>query len=235
MQKKNSRITLAGGVALAALLALSGCGGVAGAALVPSAEPEATSAPETTDDTDDDADADAGSAGTDLTFEAGQNLPSSEKPQLGDPFVGHPGWVVRSSDDGQGSWSYTTADTLCTLIFMQQVITMPEAADGGATTQGDDESTTDIYLASVLKTTPENIGDLAVDGTFRNGLNPSAVVESRVVTGTYQDGYEWMISARAFAQPMAGLYAYVSCAPDADSAAVFADVVDHVSIFPALG
>lgn len=44
-----------------------------------------------------------------------------------------------------------------------------------------------------------------------------------------------MISARAFTKPMAGLYAYVTCAPDADSAAVFTDVVDHVSIFPSLG
>lgn len=185
MQKKNSRITLAGVVALAALLVLSGCGGVAGAALVPSAEPEPTSAPDTTEDTDDtDTDTDAGSAGTDLTFEAGQNLPSSENPQLGGPFVGHPGRVVRSYDDGQGSWSYTTADTLCTLIFQQQSL------DGGMITEGDDESTTDSYLAFVLTTTPENIGNLAADGTFKNGMNPIAVVESRVVTGTDQDGSE---------------------------------------------
>ena len=64
---------------------------------------------------------------------------------------------------------------------------------------------------------------------------PLTPVETRVVSGTDPDGQEWMISARAFAKPMAGLYAYVSCAPDADSAAVFTDVTEHVSIFPSLG
>ena len=218
--KRNCKPISAAVIAIVAAMTLSGCiqlsdflpGNGSGS----SPEPGGNSTPS--------ADPPAGTI-TDLSFEAGELLSDGARPELGDPFFTDDYWSLTSPDDGNGHWSYTGNDSLCTLGFTQQLL------DSSLTVDGDDRATTDNYLAYVIGVTPEVIAIGAIDGAVTYGLTGSPErAQTRVISGAFDDGNHWVISARGFNHAAVGMHLQVVCAPGSDYVSISNDAFGRISI-----
>ena len=71
----------------------------------------------------------------------------------------------------------------------------------------------------------------AIDGAVTYGLTGSSErAQTRVISGTFDDGYHWVISARGFNHAAVGMYLEVVCAPDSDYASISNDAFGRISI-----
>jgi hypothetical protein len=242
---RHSRASLASRVALAALLALaalplSGCL----ASLIPAEAPARTTEspratptiepdaePSTRPDTGEDADADtdtdaavppSGGGGT-ITFTQGNDLDSATYVSWTDGLMMDDGWTIEAADDGQGNWSYRTADGTCVARFWQG-LTESQVSP----VVGDDRATTDILLALTLGTDTANITAHAGDASFSYLLGGEGSVDNRSIRGGEGDR-QWILSARAFAAVGIGVTVLVDCT-GGDPDAVLAEVNEKNAI-----
>lgn len=218
------RIALRTGTAaivLGALLPLAGCLSLSipdGAEVTPIAPLPSATAPLTPPSTAPES-ADLPDA---LDFTDGAELSPADHIEWGDSLMFDDAWVGIAPDDGQGGWTYGTADGACTAQFWQGYISdVP-------TPVGDDRLGSDAMLAMLLGTDAATVAPIAVDGLFGYLLGGNPGVEHRQVQGQ-QDGRDWIIAARAFTTAGAGLYVIVDCT-GGDVGAVFAEVVEKSPI-----
>lgn len=202
---------------LAAALSLSGClyAQIPGDTEV-SAEP--TDAPSS----DAPADEPSGELPAGLSFAEGQELPSSAYVEWGDGFLADDGWVTESPDDGNGGWSYATADGSCTAQFWQG------RTSDVAVVDGDDSASSDAILAVLLQSTAAEITPLATTEEFSYQAGGSGGVENRQVVGA-EGERTWVMAARAFTAVGVGLYVIVDCATG-DAGAIMAEVTEKNAV-----
>ncbi|MBT2483863.1 MULTISPECIES: hypothetical protein [unclassified Microbacterium] len=192
-----SRIAAAAVVAVA-LLPLSGCL----SAQIPTTQPSETtpsSEPEATGEPTDDP---AGSAT--VTFDEGADLPTTAYIEWGDGFMADEAWKTVSPDDGNGGWTYGTADDSCTAQFWQGRISDVPVVEG------DDSMSSDAILGVLLDSPTEEITAVATTGEFSNQIGGTGGVETRQVIGAEGDR-TWLMAARAFTNVGVGLYVIVDC------------------------
>ncbi|MDQ1128817.1 hypothetical protein [Microbacterium sp. SORGH_AS_0888] len=185
---------------LAATL-LSGCGVIDAVLGQKAPAPAATpSAPATSPDPTD----------TGLTFEAGATLDPGEKPQWGDPFLADKRFTVSTPDTGTGSWSYLDTTTQCVIGYWQGTLTGLPGADT------DDLALTDALLATQFSATVADIEQYANERISFASLDRGPV-EARSVAGSdSSSGKTYIVAARAFGAPDAGLVASLDCPAGVD-------------------
>lgn len=160
---------------------------------VPSIEPEGTDEP-----------TDEPSGGTTLTFAEGLELSDSAYIEWGDGFLADDAWKTVAPDDGNGGWTYGTADDTCTAEFWQGRITDVPVVEG------DDSASSDAILGVLLQSSTADITAVATTSEFSYQVGGTGGVENRQVVGTDGDR-TWMMSARAFTAVGVGLYVIVDC------------------------
>lgn len=157
-----------------------------------------------------------------LAFEDGAMLPESAYIEWGDSLMADDGWEVTSPDDGNGTWTYGTADGTCTAQFWQGFTGDVE------TEPGNDSVSSDAILATILQTDVASVTEHAVDGAFSYQVGGNADVEQRQLAGE-QDDRAWTMAARAFTATGVGVYVIVDCT-GGDVDAVFSEVVEKNAI-----
>lgn len=157
-----------------------------------------------------------------LTFAAGQELPATAYIEWGDGFMTADGWVSVSPDDGNGGWTYGTADGTCTARFWQGL------APDVPVVPGDDSASSDAILGALLQSTTAEITALATTGEFSYQVGGAGGVENRQLTG--EDGERtWIIAARSFTATGVGLYVIVDCT-GGDANSILAEVVERNAV-----
>ncbi|CAH0243547.1 hypothetical protein SRABI76_03062 [Microbacterium oxydans] len=200
----------------AATLSLSGCL----YAQIPDEVPTIDVA--TTDEPDAPADEPAGDLPRTLGFAEGQELSPTVSVEWGDGLLVDDGWVTESPDDGNGGWSYATADGSCTARFWQGLTSDVAVVDG------DDSASSDAILAALLRSTAAVITPLATTGEFSYQVGGSGGVENRQIVGA--DGERtWVMAARAFTAIGVGLYVIVDCSTG-DAATIMSEVTDKNAV-----
>ncbi|WP_334152662.1 hypothetical protein [Microbacterium sp.] len=157
-----------------------------------------------------------------LGFAEGAELPTTAYIEWGDGLMTDDGWVTESPDDGNGGWSYATADGSCTAQFWQG------RTSDVAVVAGDDSASSDAVLAVLLQSTAAEITPLATTGEFSYQVGGSGGVEHRQVVGA-EGERTWVMAARAFTAVGVGLYVIVDCSAG-DAAAIMAEVADKNAI-----
>ena len=161
-----------------------------------------------------------------LSFEAGNDLPAGSLPQFGENLSGNTDWQVSATDDGTGSWAYTSSDGLCQAIFNQNRLD-----DSVAVLPDDDRATTDALLSHLLKLSPEELATGVVDGAVGYGeLGQASNTDMRAVAASDPGSGQWLVAARAFAGVGIGLSIDLACKPGADSPQVFAEVLAGTTV-----
>lgn len=209
------RFAATAAIAVAAI-SLSGCLYAQIPADVPAVEgptPTASDAP---------VDEPSGDLPADLSFDAGQELPTTVYIEWGDGFMTADGWKTISPDDGNGGWTYGTTDGTCTAQFWQGLTPdVPVVA-------GDDSTSSDAILGALLQSTTDEVAALATTGAFSYQVGGAGGVENRQVTGGDGDR-TWIIATRAFTAIGVGLYVIVDCT-GGDANAIMAEVVDRNAV-----
>lgn len=214
-----SKIRLVAAAAvLAVALPLSGCL----FAQIPADDPaveEPADEPEPSDEPIEEAEGDLPSG---LSFAQGQELPETAYIEWGDGLMTDDGWTVVAPDNGDGGWTYGTADGTCTAQFWQGFI-----ADVPVTA-GDDSASSDAILGALLKTDTAAITSAATTGEFSFQIGGTGGVENRQVVGV-EGERSWIMSARAFTRTGVGVYLIIDCT-GGDPNAVLAEVVEKNAI-----
>ncbi|MCU1481367.1 MAG: hypothetical protein JWQ19_2153 [Subtercola sp.] len=162
----------------------------------------------------------------DLSFGAGQELYPTDTATFAETFALDPAWTVKTPDTGGGNWSYTSNDGQCTLKFYQGAL-----GDSVDIASGDDLATTDSFLTYVDNATAADEAQYAdSDGIAYQYVGSSDEVATRTLTGTDNDGTNWITSARAFTQLKQGMYFDLTCQPAADLTKVYTSVLAETSI-----
>ncbi|RFA22502.1 DUF4190 domain-containing protein [Subtercola boreus] len=161
----------------------------------------------------------------DLDWDAGQSLSPSDRPEFIDVFATDPAWVVSSADDGNGNWSYDSADKLCTLTFQQGVL--PTSV---VVTPGDDRATTSSYLQDIDSATGADIEEYALDDFLSYGSAGAASVDVLTLSGTDTSNNNWITAARAFSQTGTGLYLDLTCNQSATLDDYYYSVIDKAVV-----
>jgi hypothetical protein len=200
----------------AATLSLSGCL----YAQIPDEAP--TTDVVTTDEPDAPTDEPSGDLPLSLGFAEGQELPATAYIEWGDGLMTDDGWVTESPDDGNGGWSYATADGSCTAQFWQGL------TSDVAVVAGDDSASSDAILAVLLQSNAAEITPLATTGEFSYQVGGTGGVEHRQVVGA-EGERTWVMAARAFTAVGVGLYVIVDCTTG-DAGAIMAEVADKNAI-----
>ncbi|OAN39016.1 hypothetical protein [Microbacterium sp. H83] len=177
----------------------------------------------TTSPTDEPADETSGALPTTMSFADGADLPATAYIQWGDGLIVDDGWTTVKPDDGNGGWTYGTADGLCTAQFWQGLISdVP-------TVPGDDAASSDAMLAVILgETDTAAISTAATTSAFSYQIGGNADVESRQLVGDAGDR-QWVMATRAFTATGVGLSVIVDCT-GGDVNAVMAEVVDKNAV-----
>ncbi|MBT2496322.1 hypothetical protein J7E45_11965 [Microbacterium sp. ISL-59] len=192
------RLGTAAAIVTLAILPLSGCL----YAQIPAAAPSSAPSPGTETDGTDAPDAPTG--GTTLTFEEGLDLDPDTYIEWGDGFIADEQWEMVSPDDGNGGWTYGTADGTCTVRFWQGHMTDVPVVEG------DDSASSDAILGVLLETPTSDITPVATTGEFSYMAGGNGGVEMRQVSAV--DGSRsWLMAARAFTRTGVGLYTIVDC------------------------
>ncbi|WP_091227850.1 hypothetical protein [Microbacterium sp. 3J1] len=158
-----------------------------------------------------------------MTFADGNDLPATAYVQWGDGLIADDGWTTVAPDDGNGGWTYGTADGLCTAEFWQGLI--PDVP----TVPGDDSASSDAMLAVILGEADASAISAAVTtAAFSYQVGGNTDVESRQLVGD-AGARQWMMATRAFTATGVGLYVIVDCT-GGDVAAVMAEVVDKNAV-----
>ncbi len=150
-----------------------------------------------------------------ITLDDGDLLDPSQEAAWADPLAGQVGYTVLTTDEGDGSWSYTAEDTGCTIGYWHGPLAETDAASG-------DSAASDALLAAQFGATPEELGAYADQnaGPFRT---PSELVETRAVAGADADaGTTYLIAARAFTALGTGFVATLECPADKNVAVEWA-------------
>lgn len=199
-----------------AVIPLSGCL----AAQIPTEQP--ASADPTVAPSDAPAEEPAGELPSALSFDEGQELPPTAYIEWGDALIADDGWVTASPDDGNGGWSYATADGACTAQFWQGLTSDVEVV------AGDDSASSDAVLAVLLQATAAEVTPVATTGQFSYQVGGSGGVETRQVVGA-EGTRTWVIAARAFSATGVGLSVIVDCT-SGDASAVLAEVAEKNAV-----
>jgi hypothetical protein len=176
----------------------------------------------TTDEPDAPTDEPSGDLPLSLGFAEGQELPATAYIEWGDGLMTDDGWVTESPDDGNGGWSYATADGSCTAQFWQGL------TSDVAVVAGDDSASSDAILAVLLQSNAAEITPLATTGEFSYQVGGTGGVEHRQVVGA-EGERTWVMAARAFTAVGVGLYVIVDCTTG-DAGAIMAEVADKNAI-----
>ena len=207
----------AAGLLLAAALPLSACGfpftPYAGGAVRVGAE-DGTASPQPRETSTDDA-TDEPSDANGLTFD-GDTLPKGGRVEWSDGLIADDGWKVDKPDDGNGHWSYTTVDGLCTVQFWQGTTTSSGAKD--------DRGASDLMLATLTQATIDDVTAAASDLGLKNATTGDYDIDSRTVQGG-NDPASWVIQARVFEKAGVGLYFILDCT-DGSASTVADEIVE---------
>ncbi|MEU4014466.1 hypothetical protein AB0E56_04295 [Microbacterium sp. NPDC028030] len=157
-----------------------------------------------------------GAQGSTLTFEEGLDLASDTYIEWGDGFLADERWETVSPDDGNGGWTYGTADGTCTVRFWQGHLTDVPIVEG------DDSASSDAILGVLLETPTADITPVATTGEFSYMAGGSGGVEMRQVSAV-EGSRSWLMAARAFTQTGVGLYTIVDCTAN-DAEKIMGDV-----------
>ncbi|UFS61169.1 DUF4190 domain-containing protein [Subtercola endophyticus] len=162
----------------------------------------------------------------DLSFGAGQEIFPTDTATFAETFSLDPAWTVKTPDTGGGNWSYTSNDGQCTLKFYQGAL-----GDSVDIADGDDLKTTDNFLTYVDNATAADEAQYAdSDSIAYQYIGSSDQVATRTLTGTDNDGTNWITSARAFTQLEQGMYFDLTCQPATDLTKVYKSVLAETSI-----
>lgn len=219
------RLAAAAVVALA-VLPLSGCLYAQIPANAPSGEgPEpAPSASSSTVPSDEPSAPPTGDLPSSMSFADGAALPATAYIQWGDGLLVDDGWTTVAPDDGNGGWTYGTADGTCTAQFWQGLI--PDVP----TVPGDDSASSDAMLAVILgESDVAAISTAATTGAFGYQVGGNADVENRRLLGEGEGDRRWIMAARAFTATGVGLYVIVDCT-GGDVDATMAEVAEKNAI-----
>ena len=189
------RLGTAAAIVTLAILPLSGCLYSQIPAAAPSAQPSPgteSEAPETP------------AGGTTLSFDEGLELSNDAYIEWGDGFLADERWETISPDDGNGGWTYGTADGTCTVRFWQGHMTDVPVVEG------DDSASSDAILGVLLETPTADITPVATTGEFSYMTGGTGGVEMRQVSAV-EGSRSWLMAARAFTQTGVGLYTIVDC------------------------
>lgn len=184
-------------VVAVATLPLTGCL----SAQIPAAQPSETtpsSEPEVSEEPTDPA------GSTTVTFDEGKDLPTTAYIEWGDGFLADETWKTVSPDDGNGGWTYGTADDSCTAQFWQGRISDVPVVEG------DDSTSSDAILGVLLDSPTEEITAVATTGEFSSQIGGTGGVENRQLIGA-EGERTWLMAARAFTNVGVGLYVIVDC------------------------
>ncbi|WP_210274207.1 hypothetical protein [Microbacterium sp. Se63.02b] len=127
-----------------------------------------------------------------MTFEEGLDLASDTYIEWGDGFLADERWETVSPDDGNGGWTYGTADGTCTVRFWQGHLTDVPVVDG------DDSASSDAILGVLLETPTADITPVATTGEFSYMAGGSGGVEMRQVSAV-EGSRSWLMAARVHA------------------------------------
>ncbi|WP_146008153.1 hypothetical protein [Microbacterium aurantiacum] len=208
---------LAGAAVIAVALPLSGC-----LLPPPPADPAPVEEPADSPEPSDEPAEAGGDLPDGLSFDQGQELTETAYIEWGDGLMTDDGWTVVAPDNGDGGWTYGTADGACTARFWQGYI-----ADVPVTA-GDDSASSDAMLAALLQSDAATITPAATTGEFNYQISGSGGVENRQVLGV-EGERSWIMSARAFTRTGVGVYLIVDCT-GGDANAVLAEVIDKNAI-----
>lgn len=151
----------------------------------------------------------ASAAGAGLSFAAGAELDAALRPQWSDPFVADKAFTVSSPDDGKGSWSYVDTRTQCIVGFWQGTLT-------GLAPATDDSALSDELLALRFKASAADVAKYADERISFSSLDRGAVAARSVAGADSASGQTYIVAARAFAVPGAGLVASLDCPAKVD-------------------
>ncbi|MGW9157368.1 MULTISPECIES: hypothetical protein [unclassified Microbacterium] len=189
------RIGTAAAIVTLAILPLSGCL----YSQIPVASPSEAPSPGTeTGETE------APVGGTTLSFDEGLELSNDAYIEWGDGFLADERWETISPDDGNGGWTYGTADGTCTVRFWQGHMTDVPVVES------DDSASSDAILGVLLETPTADITPVATTGEFSYMTGGTGGVEMRQVSAV-EGSRSWLMAARAFTQTGVGLYTIVDC------------------------
>jgi hypothetical protein len=154
------------------------------------------------------------SAVVQIDFEDGELLDPAQSVSWADPLADLPGYTVLTSDEGDGSWSYTSDETQCTIGYWQGEVPASDTASG-------DEALSDELLATQFGVTADQIAEYVHDESapFRT---PSQLVQTRSAAGADDESATtYLIAARAFAALGTGFVATLECPADTNTSAVW--------------
>lgn len=187
---------LAALLAAGVLIALTGCTAAPAPSASPTPTPSGSSSPI-----------------VQITFHDGELLDPSQSAAWADTLAGAKGFSVLTTDDGDGSWSYRSDETGCTIGYWHGATTEDAAAG--------DSALSDELLAAQFGTTPDEIAGFVKDDVapFRT---PSELVQTRAVAGAdAAAGTTYIIAARAFAALGEGFVATLQCPAKTNVSAVW--------------
>lgn len=144
-----------------------------------------------------------------LSFAAGAQLDPALRPQWGDPFVADKAFAVSSPDDGKGSWSYVDTRTQCIVGFWQGTLT-------GLAPAADDSALSDELLALRFKASAADVAKYADERISFASLDRGAIAARSVAGADSASGQTYIVAARAFGVPDAGLVASLDCPAKVD-------------------
>lgn len=190
--RERARGPIVGGLAILMIAAVTGC--TASSSPAPSSTPTPTGTPVAV-----------------LSFDDGARLDPTQKGAWADPFKAAEGYTVLTTDDGDGSWSYTSEATKCVIGYYAGTLEGMDVSAG-------DSALSDELLAAQFGSTAEDIAEFAKDGVapFRT---PTELVETRAVAGTdAESATTYIVAARAFAALNQGFVATLKCPAKVDIA-----------------
>jgi hypothetical protein len=185
-------VTLAAGIVLFAVTALTGCTQQSPAIPTPSASPLAA-----------------------LTFDDGDRLDPAQQVSWVDPFAGADGYTVLTENDGDGSWSYTSDDTGCVIGYYEGTLKDLDASAG-------DSALSDELLAAQFGSTAEDIAGFAKDGVAPFRTPTQLVETRGVAGTDSASGTTYIVAARGFAALGTGFVASLECPAEMDVASEWA-------------
>ena len=188
---------LAALLAVGALAALTGCTAAPAPSASPAPTPSGSSSPT-----------------VQITFDDGELLDPSQSAAWADTLAGKKGYSVLTTDDGDGSWSYRSDETGCTIGYWHGTLTGDASAG--------DSALSDQLLAAQFDTTAEQIAEFVKDDVAPL-RTPSELVQTRAVAGADAEaGTTYIIAARAFAALGEGFVATLQCPAKTNVSAVWA-------------
>lgn len=145
---------------------------------------------------------------TDLTFAAGEDLPTTAVVEWADPLADGDGYTLSRPDDGGGSWAYTDSVTECYVSFYQGTV-------DGIDYSASDEAASEAVLMARSGVDEANAEEW-VDTSSLRLLPSGGTVEVQRFYASAPQG-SMVIAARAFGSLGVGMTVKDMCPADVDA------------------